>query len=258
MSEWFHDLPVAWIAVVVLVAIALPLAAIYAIVMRLARGGRGEAMRSVSPGLLPPLGIVFALMVGFLAAGVWSDSDKARDAVSTEASALRSVVLLSDQLPAATRTRMRVLVGRHIEDAVHREWPAMARQDADLAAVPAPLVRAQDLVLTFKPRDPGEVDAQRQLVASLETALDARRQRIIISDSRVNAVKWLGLLALATVMLIAIACVHSANRRAALLAMSLFATSVVVVVVMLVAQDEPFTRHLGQKPDLLEQVIPET
>src|SRR3954454_12543441 len=159
-------------ALIVFAVVALFVATIWLAAMRLAVGKWGTAMQSVSPGLLPPLGIVFALIVGFLAAGVWSDSDKARDAVSTEASALRSVVLLSDQLPAATRMRMRVLVARHIEDAVHREWPAMARQDADLAAIPAPLVRAQDLVLTFKPKDPGEVDAQRQLVASLETALD--------------------------------------------------------------------------------------
>src|SRR4051794_41962774 len=107
MSEWFHDLPVAWIAVVVLVAIALPLAAIYAIVMRLARGGRGEAMRSVSPGLLPPLGIVFALMVGFLAAGGWSDRGKGRGALWTEASAPRSPVLLRVQLPAGPPSPVR-------------------------------------------------------------------------------------------------------------------------------------------------------
>src|SRR4051794_35060850 len=158
--RWLHELPVVWIAVVVVAAIGLLVAVAYLITVRLAVAERATALSSVSPGLLPPIGIVLALIVGFLAAGVWGDSDKARDAESSEASALRSVVLLSDQLPAATRTRMRVLVGRHIEDAVHREWPAMARQDADLAAVPAPLVRAQDLVLTFKPRDPGEVDAQ--------------------------------------------------------------------------------------------------
>jgi len=256
MSHWLHDLPVAWIAVVAVAAVALLVAAIYVIAMRLAVGGRGEAMRSVSPGLLPPLGIVFALIVGFLAAGVWGDSDKAKDAVSSEASALRSVVLLSDQLPPATATRMRLLVRRHIQDAVRREWPAMEKQDASLAAVPVPLVQAQNLALAFRPRDPGEVDAQRELVAALQKALDARRQRIIVSGSGVNGVKWGGLLALATLMLIAVACVHSGNRMTALLAMSLFAAAVVVVVVMLLAQDEPFTGHLGQKPDLLEQVIP--
>lgn len=258
MSDWLHDLPVPWIGVIVLAAVALFVAVIHLVATRLAVGARGETMRSVSPGLLSPLGIVFALIVGFLAAGVWGDSGKAKDAVGAEASALRSVVLLSDQLPPATAARMRELVRAHIDDAVHREWPAMRKQDASLAALPVPLVQAQDLALDFKPRDAGETETQRELVASLEKALDARRQRIIVSDSGVNAVKWVGLLALAAVMLIAIACVHSANRRTALLAMSLFAAAVVMVVVMLVAQDEPFTGHLGQSPELLEEVVPET
>jgi Protein of unknown function (DUF4239) len=221
-------------------------------------GERGTAMQSVSPGLLPALGIVFALIVGFLAAGVWGDSDNAKDAVSNEASALRSVVLLSDELPAATATRMRALVRRQIQDAVRREWPAMRNREGSLAAIPAPLVEAQHLALAFKAQDSGQVDTQRELVSALQQALEARRQRIIISDSHVNALKWLGLFTLATVMLVAIACVHCANRRGALVAMALYAAAVVVVAVMLVAQDEPFTGHLGQSPHLLEQVIPET
>ena len=258
MSDWLHELPVPWIAVVVLVAVSALVAVVYFIVMRLAVGGRGAAMQAVSPGLLPALGIVFALIVGFLAAGVWGDSDKAKDAVSNEASALRSVVLLSDELPAATAARMRALVRRHVEDAVHREWPAMQDRDASLAAIPAPLVEAQHLALAFDARRPGQIDAQRELVSALQRALEARRQRIIVSDSHVNALKWIGLLVLATVMLVAIACVHSANRRSALAALSLYAAAVVVVSVMLVAQDEPFTGHLGQSPEPLEQVIPQT
>src|SRR3954452_9927246 len=110
-------------ALIVFAVVALFVATIWLAAMRLAVGKWGTAMRAVSPGLLPPLGIVFALIIGFLAAGVWGDSDKAKDAVSAEASALRSVVLLSNQLPHATATRMRVLVRRHIEDAVQREWP---------------------------------------------------------------------------------------------------------------------------------------
>jgi hypothetical protein len=119
-------------------------------------------------------------------------------------------------------------------------------------------VEAQDLALSLAAKTPGQVDAQREIVASLKDALDARRQRIIVSDSHVNAVKWLGLLGLALVMLIAIACVHSPNRRSVLLALCLYGAAVAVVATMMVAQDEPFTGHLGQSPELLEQVVPET
>src|SRR4051794_11735197 len=155
MSRWLHELPVALIALVVVVGVALLVAVVYLVAMRIAASGRREAMQALSPGLLPPLGIVFALIVGFLAAGVWGDSDKARDAVSSEASALRSVVLLSEELPPATAAQMRLLVRRQIDDAVHTEWPAMRDQKANLATVPTPLLDAQRLALSFSPRTPG-------------------------------------------------------------------------------------------------------
>jgi hypothetical protein len=256
--SWLHDLDVVWMGLIVAVAVGLLVALVWFAMMRLATGERAQAMQSVSPGLLPPLGIVFALIVGFLAAGVWGDSDKAKDAVSSEASALRGVVLLSNELPPDTGAQLRVLVRRQIDDAVHREWPAMAKQHANLASIPVPLAQSLDLAVAFKPAGPGQVDAQRELVSALEKALDARRQRIIVSGSRVNAVKWIGLLALAVVMLIAIASVHSINRRTAAFAMTLFAAAVAVVVAMLLAQDRPFSGQLGQKPDLLEQVAPRT
>jgi len=256
MFDWVEELPVVWMGLVVLAAMALLTASIYFAVMSLAHGERGVAFKAVSPGMLPPLGILFALLVGFMAAGVWGDADRAEQAVDDEASALRSVVLLSDQLPADERARLRVLIRRHIEDAVHDEWPAMAEQRASLQTIPVPLADALDLALRFEPRGEGQVVAQRELVASLQDALDARRQRVIVSGSAINAVKWVGLILLAALSRVAIALVHSSNRATAAIALGVFATAVAVVVVMLAAQDRPFSGQLGLDPDLLEQVLP--
>jgi hypothetical protein len=256
MFGWLPKLPVVWIALVVLAGIGLLAAAIYAAVMRLAEGERGAALRAVSPGMLPPMGILFALIVGFLAVEVWGNVDRAQEAVDTEASALRSVVLLSDGLPADTRTRMRVLTSRQIQTAVDDEWPAMKEQRASLTAIPAPLSEALHLAVGLRPRDDGEAVAQRQIVTSLEDALHARRQRIIVSAASINAVKWVGVVALAALALTAIAAVHSGNRTSARIAMGVFAVAVAAVITMLVAQDEPFTGQLGLKPTVLEQVMP--
>ena len=59
----------------------------YWVVTRLAVNERAQAFKSVSPGMLPPLGILFALLVGFIAVEVWNNYDKAKVAVATEASA---------------------------------------------------------------------------------------------------------------------------------------------------------------------------
>jgi Protein of unknown function (DUF4239) len=73
--------------------------------------------------MLPPLAIVFALLVGFLAVQVWSDADRANAAVNREASALRAVVLLATGFPAEIQSQIRELVRRQIQDA-EWQWPS--------------------------------------------------------------------------------------------------------------------------------------
>ena len=90
MSDWLLNLPVLWMAVVVFAATYLLAAVVYWVVTRLAVNERARTFKSVSPGMLPPLGILFALLVGFIAVEVWNNYDKAKVAVATEASARNS------------------------------------------------------------------------------------------------------------------------------------------------------------------------
>ena len=256
MVDWIPNLPVVLIALVALVGMALLTLAIYALVMHLAESERAEALQALSPGMLPPMGILFALVVGFLAVGVWGNVDRAEEVISDEASALRSVVILSDDLPPDVRMRMRAHIRRQIEGAVNDEWPAMREQRAILSPVPAPLADALHLALRVDPQGESETEVQRELVTSIQDALAARRQRIFLSESGINAVKWLALLSLAALTLCAIGLVHSANRTTTRLAMGLFALAVAVVVTMLAAENEPFQGQLGIDPDPLEQVRP--
>jgi hypothetical protein len=256
VTDWLHDLSVLWLALVVFAATLLVTAAICLVVFSLATGERGRAFKTVSPGLLPPLGVVFALLVGFLAAQVWSAGDRAQTAVSTEASALRSVMLLAGEFPGAPEARMRTLVRRHIQQAVDEEWPEMARQGATLAVVPRPLADLLQLVLQLRPEQPGQSVAQRELVTSVENALDARRQRVIVSESSVNGAKWGAVIALAILTLFGIAFVHSDNRLGAAIAMTLFASAAAVCVVMIASQERPFAGSFAVEPTPLVEVEP--
>ena len=257
MIDWLHALPVGWMAFVVFVLTALVTGAIYWLVMALATGERARAFKAISPGMLSPLGIIFGLLVVFMAAQVWGDFDRATAAVDREASALRAVVLLAATFPGEPETRLRALVHRHIQDAVKDDWSAMAHRRATLAMIPASLGEALRLSLGLTPRGPGEVAAQRELVTAVQTALDARRQRFMISGSTVNWVKWTGLLLQAIITLTAIAMIHCDNRATAALSLGIFAAGVAIAVVLIAAHNRPFTGAVSVRPDVLLQVMPE-
>jgi hypothetical protein len=204
VSDWLHTLPVVWMALIVFGFTYLVSAAIYVVVAILAVGERARSFKAVSPGMLPPLGIIFGLFVGFTAAQVWSDNDRASTAVDREASALRSVVILAATFPAEPETRLRGLVSSYIAEAAAQEWPMMAHGKI-IQMVPHSLAEALQLTLALEPAGPGQQTAQREITAALESALDARRQRLRISQSHVNWVKWSSLYLQAAVALLAIA-----------------------------------------------------
>jgi hypothetical protein len=257
MSDWLHNLPVPWMALVVFGFTYLIAVAIYAVVAVLAVGERARSFKGVSPGMLPPLGIIFGLFVAFTAAQVWSDNDRATAAVNREASALKSVVLLAASFPGDPETRLLGLVHRYVEDSASRDWPAMARGTADLRMTPQALADALQLTLALKPDGPGGVTAQRDMAGALQNALDARRQRILVSRSEVNVVKWSCLYLQAICALFAIALVHADNRLASALSMGLFATGVAASVLLIAAHDRPFIGQLSVSPAPLLQVMPD-
>ena len=230
---------------------------IYIVVMALAVGERGKAFGAFSAGMLPPMGLLFGLIVGFLAAQVWSDAGRAQDAVDREASALRSVVLLIQAFPGGPESRVDALIRRHIRETVDEEWPAMAHHRATLTVIPVPLAQALQLAIGLPPRTEGQRAAQRAMIDSLQSALDARRQRIIVSESSVNWVKWTGVILVALLTLIAIAFVHSDNRLTAALAMGIFAAAVAVSLLLVAAQARPFSGQFAVRPDVLIQVVPQ-
>jgi hypothetical protein len=256
MSDWLHGLPVLWMAILVFGLTYLVTVGIYAVIAVFAVGERARSFKAIAPGLLSPLGIIFGLFVVFTAAQVWTDNEKARAEIDREASALRSAAMLATSIPGEFQVQLRELIRRYIADVVAQEWPMMARGTANLRAIPGVLAEALQATLALNPSHEGQKAAQRDIATALETALDARRHRILISESQVNLLKWVCLFIQAVCALVAIAMVHSDNRLASMMAMGIFATGIAASTLLILAHDRPFTGDISIKPDPLLQVMP--
>ena len=187
MSDWLHSIPVLWMAILVFGLTYLVTAGIYAVITVFAVGERARSFKAISPGLLSPLGVIFGLFMVFTAAQVWTDNEKARAEIDREASALRSAAILAT---SEFQVQLRELIRRYIADVAAQEWPLMAQGTANLRAIPGVLAEALQATLALNPSHEGQKTAQRDIATAFETALDARRQRIIISESQVNMLKW--------------------------------------------------------------------
>ena len=135
-----------------------------------------------------------------------------------------------------------------------QEWPEMAQQQATLSPLPTALIEALHDALALTPADDSQRTAQPEMVKALRTALDARRQRIAISESSVGALKWAGILLQGLCTLVAIAMVHGDNQRACAITLTLFATGVALSVLLIAAYSRPFAGANSVPPKLLKQV----
>jgi hypothetical protein len=256
MSTWLHNLPTWEMGLVVFAATCLAGTMIHLLTARLAVGPHMRSMKTVSPGLLSPLGVLFGLFVAFIAAQVWNDADRANAAVDMEASALKDVIVVSTALPKEAELQLRVLVRDYIENATATEWPMMARGTATLKVTPAALNDALRLTLSMPANTPGLQTAQRQITTSLEQALDARRQRILISQSEVNIVKWACVIWQAVFLLLTIGLIHCDDRLASAIAIGVFSAAVATSMLLILSHDRPFAGEFAVKPDPLIQVVP--
>jgi hypothetical protein len=161
---------------------------------------------------------------------------------------------LTGSFPGEPEARLRGLIRLYIEEATTQEWPMMAKQAADLRVMPHSLAEALRLTLALTPSTHGQQTAQREMARALENALDARRQRILVSRSEVNSVKWLCLMLQAVCAFVAIAMVHSDNRLTSGITLMIFATGVAASILLIAAHDRPFTGDIGS--DYLVQVMP--
>ena len=116
------------------------------------------------------------------------------------------------------------------------------------------LTEALQFALTLTASNQGQEIAQRELVAAVESALDARRQRILISHSSVGLVKWACLVIQAVCVLISIA-LAAEKRSTAIIAMGLFATGAAACLLLIGAYDRPFIGQLAVRPDPLLHVL---
>src|SRR5262249_29506292 len=244
-------------AVVLFGSAYLSSAVIYAIVVEFPTTLWVRA-RAFSASMLSPMGTLFALFVVFTAAQVWNDNDRATAAVAQEASALRGVLILATAFPGDLRGQLETLIHAHVEEAANKEWPMMSRQTATLEIAPRNLVQAVQLTLALTPSSPGQGIAQREMTVALESALDARRQRILISHSSVSLLKWACLVIQAICVLIAIALSHGDKRAAGFVAMGLFATGAGACFLLIGAYDRPFIGQFSIPPTPLLHVMPQT
>jgi hypothetical protein len=240
MLLWIESQPTPIIGVLVF-ALCYGLAGmVFFAVMTISGRPIAEQLNATTPVMLTPLAVIAGLLIAFLASRVWSNVDRANSYVEQEASAIRESVLLSDALPEDTRMAVRAALKQYLGFIETDDWPEMARGGANLRRIPLGLADAMKALMSFRPVAPEQRLAQERAVIAIEQALEARRDRIVLSQATISPIQWLVIFLLAVLILLTIAFVHLNRPATAVVNLIVFSTAIACCLVLLMVHDRPF------------------
>ena len=233
-------------------------ATVFCLAATLSRRPVAQDLKVIVPvALTTPLGVVLGLLIAFLASRVWTNLDRANEYVGLEAGALRETVLLADALPPEVRTGVRQAIQKHLRFIESEEWPAMAKGQASLESIAVGLADAMMEVLSFSPTQTNQRLAQERALVAIEHALDARRNRVRLSQAEIAPIQWTAILVLAMLILVTIALIHIDKRLAMAISMFIFSTAIATCLVLLLVYDRPFgAGGFTVSPIVLRAVMP--
>ncbi|MCR6632584.1 MAG: DUF4239 domain-containing protein [Magnetospirillum sp.] len=213
-----------------------------------------RAYRGLSPPFVNVVGVLFALTLAFLANDTWNAHDRATNAVFQEAGALHSIQALSRHLPAATRAKVDAALQRYVRLAVEDEWPRLAERHGSPATSEAlagllEVLSGPDVAAALHPTSHAQVLEQAVGVRG------AREQRMALSQTHVNPLKWLGMAFLGLLTMISVAMVYVDQPKAELLAVLLFAAAAAPTAAIVLVQGNPYLEPSAVQPTPLAELI---
>ena len=204
------------------------------------------SLQGVAPPFINIIGVLFSLTLAFLANDTWSAHDRSLKAVYKEADSLHSIAALSETLPLPLKARLhQALVG--YAHASADEWPLLAQRAESRTVVE----RADALLILLAGSEVGKAageNVQALMLRKASEIRDERDQRVALSQTHVNPLKWLGMAFLGLLTLLSIAVVHVERPRAAFVSILLFALAAAPTAAIVLIQGNPFQQPTDVSP----------
>jgi hypothetical protein len=214
---------------------------LHALVQRRFKSDVLRRHNDVAGFLFSAVGVLYAVVLGFVVVVVWQKYDAAVANVESEVDATADLYHVVDGFPADARARIRAGLRDYVVTVVRLEWPAMARDQT----VPDLGVSQVDGIArgieTFSPSGWKEFAAQQAAIADEQRLLDARRARLISTVPAVPTVLWVALVAGALAM-VAFCFIFGVENRPAQLVMTAILVGLIGILFVVIEEfSTPFS-----------------
>jgi Protein of unknown function (DUF4239) len=223
---------------------------------------RSEVLRrhnDVAGFLFSAVGILYAVVLGFVVVVVWQKYDEAVSNVEAEVDATGDLYHVVIGYPEPMLSQIRADLRKYAEIVAQVEWPAMERNEDVPEDGSSVLEDASYRIDAFAPRGWKEFAAQQAAIADEQRLFDARRTRLIQAVPAVPAVLWFALVAGALAMVTFCFIFGVENRPAQLVMTAILVALIGILFVVIDEFSTPFSGSVRISADgwaYLQQRLP--
>lgn len=195
------------------------------------------------------IGVVFAVLLAFIAVEAWESFGKAGDMAQIEASLTGDLFRDAVTMLEPARTELVGDIRDYVEIVLNQEWPAMAAGASIGDAGWAPLSRFHQALGGVAAASPLQVAMVSEALRRLNALYDARQDRLLAAQAHIEpAVWWVVLFGAAVVIGLTYLFGMESFAMHALMT-GMVAASLALVIVLIVAFDYPFRGEVQVGPD---------
>jgi len=247
-----HNMPIYLTGIVVVVGFLAISIVLGNFVARLIPAAVREQHNELAGFILAVVGVIYAVLLAFVAIGVWERFEQAEVRTYEEATSL--TIVYRDAGSFSNGGTLRAALRDYVRDVIADEWPKMQRGERSLSG---------RLVLESVDRDvrnvnadtPEKVNVQARMLDAMDQALEARDARMSEEATGINGVMWVILIAGAFVT---VGFTYLFGFRQTLMQQLMIgALSVLIALVLflIVALDYPFRGGLTVGPEAFENAL---
>jgi hypothetical protein len=253
MTAFLNDLP-TWLAALIVVGGCIGIAVGLLLLLRdTVKSSMREQHNDVAGYVFAVVGVLYALLLGFIVFASWEHVASAETDVRHEASSLTALYETSVGLPNGVRQQAQAALRRYTSLVITVGWPALAHDQAS-PSVDAALNRLYQIYATgSRAGVPGNVDSES--LTLLNDVSAARAERLAGAHGFLTPVFW-AVIVFGGVCTLAFALLFYLENTGIQIAMiAILAALVSAMFFLLIALDHPYAGGYTVSPDALRLAL---
>src|SRR5215211_3217362 len=200
------------------------------------------------------LGVVYAVLLGFMVVAVWEEWNAAAATTDEEATSLSETFWIAGRMPEPEGHRIQDLARSYARVVVNDEWPLMQQRKASPKAWDL-LDEIRNDLLGLDPSTPAQQILYEQGLERMRDLADARRDRLRDARQGLPAILWV-VLVVGGIDVVGFTYLFGLDSTLIhILMVAALALIISLVLFTIASLDFPFSGDLTVGPDALEQVL---